>query len=383
MDEIYLDNAATTKPWPEVVEAMTRVLGEDFGNASSLHKRGLKAASQVLNAQKIIEEVVGGGPWKVVFTSGGSEADTMAVLGSAPRGKRTRVVTSSLEHAAVQESCNRLQGQGCPISVVGGGKRGVVDAEEMAACVDGRTALVSLCHVASEIGTVQNVADVARRVKGKAKQSRMHVDGVQALAQLPSLDYPPEVDMVSISAHKIHGPQGVGALLLRPHVTPRPLIAGGDQQDGLRPGTLNLPGIVGMGVAMGMLEQQRDSGFASMASLTDRLIDRLQSEVSGVKLLGDSSCRAPGMAVFGVDGVRSEVLLHALEMRGVIASSSSACHARRTTPPESLRHAGLKPNQGAVRFSLTTNTSLREIESAIEAFIDAVLAIRAGRVGEL
>ncbi|MCP4198286.1 MAG: cysteine desulfurase [Proteobacteria bacterium] len=383
MKEIYLDNAATTRPWPEVIEAMTAVMGDAFGNASSLHRRGLNASRLVIDAQNTVAEVVGGGPWNVIFTSGGSESDTMALMGSVPRGKRNQVVTSTLEHAAVEESCRRLKEQGCAVVVIKAGSRGVVDAEEMAAAVDNRTALVSLIHVASEIGTVQHVADVASRVKAKSKRCKTHVDGVQALAQLPSLNYPPEVDMVSISAHKIHGPQGVGALLLRPDVKPRSLIAGGDQQGGLRPGTFNLPGIVGLGVAMRLLGERRKQAIAAVGKLTDHLVNRIESEVAGVKLLGDRSRRAPGMAVFGVDRVPSEVLLHALEIRGVLASSSSACHSRRKSPPKSLRQAGLKSDQGAVRFSLTIGTSLEEIEWAIEAFIDAVDAIREGRAGEL
>jgi cysteine desulfurase len=383
MKEIYLDNAATTRPWPEVIEAMTAAMGDAFGNASSLHKRGLNASRLVIEAKNTIAEVVGGGPWNVIFTSGGSESDTMAVMGSVPRGKRNLVVTSTLEHAAVEESCKRLKEQGCDIVVIKAGNRGVVDAGEMAAAVDNRTALVSLIHVASEIGMVQQVADVAGRVKAKSKRCKTHIDGVQALAQLPSINYPPEVDMVSISAHKIHGPQGIGALLLRPNVKPRSLISGGDQQGGLRPGTFNLPGIVGFGVAMRILGERRKQAVSTMGKLTDHMVNRIESEVAGVKLLGDRSCRAPGMAVFSVDRVPSEVLLHALEMRGVLASSSSACHSRRKSPPKSLRHAGLKSNQGAVRFSLTIGTSSEEIDHAIGAFIDAVGAIREGRAGEL
>ncbi len=362
---------------------MTDIMGDGFGNASSLHKRGLNAARLVTDAQNTISEVVGGGPWNVVFTSGGSESGTQAILGSVPRGKRDRVVTSTLEHAAVEESCKRLEKRGCSAVIIKAGERGVVDPEEMAAAVDSRVALVSLTHVAGEIGTVQNVGEVARRVKAKAKRCKMHVDGVQALAQLASLNYPPEVDMVSISAHKIHGPQGIGALLLRPNVKPAPLIAGGDQQGGLRPGTFNLPGIAGFGVATRILRKRRAQTIAAMGKLTDLLVNGIESNVAGVTLLGDRSCRAPGMAVFAVDRVPSEVLLHALEMRGVLASSSSACHSRRKSPPRSLRHAGLKANQGAVRFSLTTNTTSSEIEGAIKAFIEAVDTIRSGRAGKL
>ncbi|MCP4603086.1 MAG: cysteine desulfurase [Proteobacteria bacterium] len=383
MTEIYLDNAATTQPLPEVVEAINQAMGSDFGNASSLHRRGLAASHQITEAKKAIQDVVGSMPWEVVFTSSGTESDSMAVLGSVPRGKRNRVVTSTVEHAAVTEACKRATERGGCFLEIGAGLSGTVDPAAMAAAVDEKTALVSIIHVANEIGTIQPVADIARLVKARAPDCLVHVDAVQALAHLPGLDYPPEVDMVSISAHKIHGPQGIAALLLRPGVKPRPLICGGDQQEGLRPGTLNLPGIVGFGVAIRLLGIRRKEIVDRMGSLTDRLVEELTSRVQGVRPLGDPACRAPGIAVLAVDRVPSEVLLHALEMRGVLASSGSACHSTRSEPPRSLRDAGLRADQGAVRLSLSSETTRDEIERAIVAFIEAVEAVRSGRAGAL
>ncbi len=381
MTEIYLDNAATTKPWPEVIEAMREAMDSGFGNASSLHRRGLAAARIVKQAREDIEAVVGSGPWRTIFTSGGSEADTMAVLGSVPRGKRNHVVTTTVEHAAVTEPCKQAAASGAELTEIGAGETGVIDPERVAEAVTEKTALVTVIHVANEIGTQQPVAEVARLVKAKAPKCRLHVDAVQAVAQLSSLDCVPEVDMVSVSAHKIHGPQGVGALLTRPNVRPRPLIFGGDQQDGLRPGTLNLPGIAGFARAMRLLRERREEGVGQMRRLTDRLIGEVTGSMDGVRQLGDPSCRAPGMVVFAVDGVRSEVLLHALEARGVLASSGSACHSTRTKLPRSLRDAGLRTSEGAVRFSLTLDNSSREIEQAIDAIKEAINAVRGGRAG--
>ncbi|MCP4674655.1 MAG: cysteine desulfurase [Deltaproteobacteria bacterium] len=381
MDEVYLDNAATTRPWPEVIDAVSRAMGDGFGNASSLHSRGLAAARAVTGACDAIEEVVGSGPWRVVFTSGGTEADAMAVLGSAPRGKRDTVVTTTVEHAAVTEACRQVVDRGGRLVEVEAGLSGVIDPDAVGDAVDEKTALVSVVHVANEIGTVQPVADMARIVKAKAPGCRIHVDAVQALAQIDALDYPPEVDMVSISAHKIHGPQGIGALLLRKDVRPRPLVFGGDQQEGLRPGTFNLPGIAGFSTAIGMLDSHRKDGIARMNTLSERLIREIMSGMEGVRQLGDSACRAPGMVVLAIEGVTSEVLLHTLEARGVLAASGSACHSTRKQPPRCLRDAGLETNEGAVRLSLSSQTTSTEIDVAVDVIAEAIDAVRTGRMG--
>jgi cysteine desulfurase len=378
--EIYLDNASTTRPWPEVVEAVARAMGDGFGNASSLHRRGLAAARVIASAQEAVAALVGGGDWKVVFTSGGSEADALAVLGSAPRGKRDAVITSTVEHSAVEEAARRLASQGARHIAISAGRTGVVDPTALGEAVGERTALVSVTHVANEMGTAQPIAEIAARAKARAPKCRVHVDAVQAAAQLARLDYPLEVDMVSISAHKLHGPQGVGALLVRPAVSVRPLLTGGDQQDGVRPGTLNLPGIAGFGAAAALIAARRRDAVPRMAALASRLILGACG-VPGVRALGDEGARAPGIAVLAVDGVMPEVLLHALEMRGVLASSGAACHARRSEPPLCLRDAGLGRGEGAVRFSLSFDTAPDEIEGAVAAFADAVAAVRAGSAG--
>ena len=378
--EIYLDNAATTRPWPEAVAAVASAMGDRFGNASSLHRRGLAAARAIAEAQDAVAALVGGGRWKVIFTSGGSEADALAVLGAVPRGKRDALVTTTVEHSAVEEAGKRLAAQGARHVEIPAGARGVVDPAALEAAVDERTALVSVTHVANEMGTVQPVAEIAARAKARAPRCRVHVDAVQAAAQLARLDYPLEVDMVSISAHKLHGPQGVGALLVRPEVSLRPLLTGGDQQDGVRPGTLNLPGILGLGAAASLVTARRRDAVPRMAALAARLISGACA-VPGVRALGEPVARAPGIAVLAVEGVKAEVLLHALEMRGVLASSGAACHARRAEPPRCLRDAGLGRAEGAVRLSLSFDTTPDEIEFAVAAFAGAVDAVRAGSAG--
>jgi cysteine desulfurase len=371
-EEIYLDNAATARPWPEVVAAVRSAMGDDFGNASSLHRRGLAAARLVRRAADEVRAAVGGGDWNVVFTSGGSEADGFALRGSAPRGKRDTVVYGGVEHSAVEETAAFLGANGCRAVRVPAGSDGVVDPAALAAAADERTAVVALTHVANELGTVQPVAEAARRVAAAAPRALFHVDGVQALAQLERLDYPREVGSVALSAHKIHGPQGVGALLLRPAVRPRPLLLGGGQQDGLRSGTLNVPGIIGFGVAASLLVARRTEGVRRMRALADELAGLLVSATGGVRLLGDPGARAPGMVVVAVRGLRSEVLLHALEERGVLASAGAACHATRKDPPRAAVEAGLGRDEGMLRFSLSFDTTGDEIRRAAAAFAGAL-----------
>jgi cysteine desulfurase len=382
MREIYLDNAATTRPWPEVVEAVSEVMRDGFGNASSLHRRGLDAARRVADARRAVLDLVGSGDWRVVFTSGGSESDTTAVLGSAPRGKRDGIVTTTLAHAAVEDSCKRAVELGARVTDLPAGESGVVEPGAVAEAADERTALVALNHVASEMGTVQPVGESARQAKRAAPRSRVLVDAVQAAAQLPALDYPREVDMLALSAHKIHGPPGVGALLLRPDVMPRKLIRGGDQQDGLRAGSIDVPGVAGFGVAAALLIERRVAGAARMRELADRLIAGVCAGAEGVRTLGDPRRRAPGLVLLAIDGIKSEVLLHALEMRGVLAASSSACHSARKEPPRCLVDAGLRRDEGAVRLSLSFDTTRGEIDEAARAISEAVRALRSGRAAE-
>jgi cysteine desulfurase len=375
LSEIYLDNAATTRPYLEVVEAVVHAMTEGFGNASSLHSRGARAMRLIEEAREAVSSLVDGGGWKVVFTSGGSESDTLAVT-SAPRGRRTGVVLSVLEHAAVSESALAVQEKGAELRELPLPSRGVLDPQNASNFVDDTVALFCVAHVASELGTIQPVRALAKAVKAVSPKTRVHVDAVQAAAHLPRLDYPSEVDSVALSAHKFHGPQGVGALLVRPALSLRPLVRGGDQENGLRPGTYNLPGIAGFAVAARLWRERRAEASARMGRLSARLIDEAMTRLEGIRLLGDPEHRAPGMVVLAVSRVRSEVLLHHLEARGVLASSSSACHSRRKEIPASLRAAGLLSNEGAVRLSLSEHTTDGDIEQALVALEQAVVQSR-------
>lgn len=379
MSEIYLDNAATTRPYWEVVEAVVRAMTEGFGNASSLHSRGARAMRVIDEAREAVSSLVDGAGWKVVFTSGASESDTLAVI-SAPRGRRTGLVLSALEHAAVSEAARAVQEKEADLRELSLPPSGVLDPKDAIKLTDETVALFCVPHVAGELGTLQPVRALAKAIKAVSPKTRVHVDAVQAAAQLPRLDYPPEVDSVALSAHKLHGPQGVGALLVRPGLSLRPLVRGGDQEDGLRPGTYNLPGIAGFGVAARLWRERRAEASARMGRLSARLIEGATTRMEGIRLLGDPAHRSPGMVVLAVRGVRSEVLLHNLEARGVLASSSSACHSRRKEVPASLVAVGLLSKEGAVRLSLSEFTTDSDMEQALVALEQAVVQSRGSGV---
>ncbi|MBN2344504.1 MAG: cysteine desulfurase [Deltaproteobacteria bacterium] len=379
MTEIYLDNAATTKPYVEVRDVMLRVMTDDFGNASSLHRRGAQAERAVAIARQHIKTLVGTSDWDVLFTSGGTEANNLAVHTYCPKGKRNAVITSGMEHASVIDTARLLAGRGCTLHVIGGGATGAVSPKAFAEKAGKDTALVSVIHVANEMGTVQPVNEIARAVKRIAPRVKVHVDAVQAAVQLTRLDYCREVDSVTISGHKIHGPQGVGALLFRTGGAIKPLFCGGDQQKGMRPGTLNLPAIVGMGEAARITAEKRQAGVLAMHQRMTEFAARICGDE--VYPLGDAAHRAAGMLVVGVTNVKSEVLLHTLEKYNVLASAGSACHSTRTAPPRCLVEAGLKPEDGVVRFSIQYETSEEELSQAASIFQSALSEVRQGRAG--
>lgn len=379
MTEIYLDNAATTRPYDEVCHVMRNVLGDNYGNTASLHKRGVHAERRVGIAKQFIKQLVGTSDWDVLFTSGGTEANNLAIRTNCPKGKRNTVITTQVEHASVMDTATMLSQQGCMLQVVCAGKTGVVTPKEFVALAGKTTALVSVIHVANEMGTIQPVNAIAKAVKRIAPRAKVHVDAVQAAAQLERLDYCKEIDMVTLSGHKIHGPQGVGALLFRTGTAVKPLFCGGDQQRGMRPGTLNLPGIVGMGEAARITIKARQKGVPQMTTRMTQFKKQILGDA--VRQLGDDTQRAPGMLVVAVKNIKSEVLLHTLEKYHLLASAGSACHSTRTAPPKCLVDAGLSPTDGVVRFSLNYHTTEAELNSAAKIFKKSIAEVQQGKAG--
>jgi len=379
MKYIYLDNAATTPVDPVVRDYVLGFLSEEFGNPSSAHVLGQRTAAVIERARKSVAEAVGSGPWNVYFTSGGTEADNLALFGTVPRGKRKKVIISAIEHPAVGEACGHLESKGIEVVRIPA-PSGVLDTLALSSSVDDDTAAVALIHVQNEIGTVQPIACASRMVREKAPKAHFHVDAVQSMGQLEKLDIPYEVDSVAVSGHKIHGLKGTGALLVRPGAKVRPVLFGGEQQDGLRPGTENVPGIAGMGKACELLVEKRAAASALMSRLSRELKERIVDSIPDVMIPGDEDRMCPATFSVGVKDVMSEVLLRVLQTKGVIASAGSACHTGNSEPSAALVSAGLPGGWGAVRFSLSRNNTEDEIEQAARLLSESVQEIRKGSV---
>ncbi len=379
---IYLDNAATTRLDRRVGDAMAPFGADRFGNPSSLHALGAQAERALFDARDAIAGALTGDRRRVVFTSGGSEANALALLGLCPRGRRNHAVLSPIEHPSVYDQIEILRERGCEVTVVPMGPSGVVDAQDVQAALTERTALVAVMHASNEIGTVQPIAEIARRVHERDDRIVVHADAVQSAAY-EALDDLAAADSIAIAAHKLHGPKGAGALVLGSVVSPRPLWKGGDQEGGLRAGTQNVAGAVGLAAALSMARAEAAAVRARLGTLRDRLIAQASSGVSGVTLVGSASARLAGHVALAVEGAPSERLLHALEARGVVASAGSACHARRKGHARAFAAVGVPEHSGALRLTLSRETTEAEIEQAIGAFEEAVREVRgsAARTG--
>jgi len=378
---VYLDNAATTPVDPRVIEAMSTCLGVDgdFANPSATgHGPGRRARARVEQAREEVASLVGARPAQVVWTSGATEADNLALLGAARfyRSHGRHIVTARTEHPAVLDACRQLEREGFTVTYLAPGRDGIVEPAQVESALRPETILVSLMHVNNEIGVVQDVGAVGRLCRSRGVL--FHVDAAQSAGKLP-LDVERDcIDLLALTAHKLHGPKGVGALCVRPE--PRiglvPLLYGGGQERGLRSGTLPTHQIVGMGVAYRIAALEMAADSARIARLRERLWQGV-AELPGVELNGHAERRAPGILSITIDGVEGESLL--FELPGLAVASGSACATASAEPSYVLRALGRSDRlaQSSLRLSLGRYTTSEEIELAIEAIQRAVRRLRA------
>jgi cysteine desulfurase len=369
MREAYLDHAASTPVDPRVVAAMLPYFHEHYGNPSSSHRMGIAADRGVRRAREQIAAATGVDPAHVIFTSGGTEANALAILGAAARG--TTAVTSLLEHPSVAGSIRQRAGE--RVHVVAVGQDGTVDAAAFAeACLAGEVAVAACMLVSNELGTVQPVREIGERLRAGGFRGHFHVDAVQAFGKVPVTFAELNADSLAVSAHKLHGPKGVGALLVRVRELVRPLWGGGKHEGGARPGTENAPGIVGFGCAAELAA----GGLAGVSALRDRLVAGVLAAVPGARVACEGGPRAPHIAALVFPDVRPEVLVHALEAEGVFASAGAACAARDKSRSPVARALGIAERDGLVRFSLARVTTPEEIDQAVRAVPVAMKAAR-------
>ena len=364
---VYLDNAATTRVDDQVAEAMLRVLTVDYGNPSSAHRMGGRAAALLEEARARVGAAINAEPRDVYFTSGGTEANAIGVLGVAATARGRHVVLSTLEHPSVLEAARRLVAAGFEVTEVAPGPGGVVAVEALAAAVREDTALVTLMLVNNELGTVQPSLAAARAVKARAPRAHFHVDAVQALGKVAIDVTAGPIDSLAMSAHKIHGPKGTGALWLRRGARVVSVTVGGGQERGVRPGTENVAGAVGLGLAAELAERARPEAVTRWRELGRRLVDGARAAFPAVRLLGDPAHLAPHIVALGFAGIKAEPLLHALEAHGAYASAGSACHSKDKKPSAILRAIGLPDDTGMLRISLGRHTTEAEIDRAVRA----------------
>ena len=378
---VYLDNAATTPVDPRVIDAMATCLGVDgdFANPSAIgHAPGRRARARVEQAREEVASLVGARPAQLIWTSGATEADNLALLGAARfyRSRGRHVVTARTEHPAVLDACRQLEREGFAVTYLVPGSDGIVVPAQVESALRPETILVSLMHVNNEIGVVQDIGAVGRLCRDRGVL--FHVDAAQSVGKLP-LDVERDcIDLLALTAHKVHGPKGVGALCVRlePRIGLVPLLHGGGQERGLRSGTLPTHQIVGMGVAYRIAAREMAEDSARMARLRERLWQGL-AELPGVELNGHAVQRAPGILNVTIDGVEGESLL--FELPGLAVASGSACATTSAEPSYVLRALGRSDRlaQSSLRLSLGRYTTAAEIELAIAAIQGAVRRLRA------
>lgn len=378
---VYLDHAATTPLDPGVRAAMLPWLGERFGNPSSVHERGRRARAAVDEARDRVAASVRCAAREVVFTAGGTEADNLAVRGiverwGAERGRH--LVVSAIEHEAVLATAEALGAAGrAEVTVVGCDGLGRIDPDEVAAAVRSDTLLVSVMLANNEVGTIQDLGAIVAAARARNPHLLVHSDAVQALGKL-RLDLPGlGVDLLSLSAHKAYGPQGVGALIARHGTFPSPQLTGGGQERGRRSGTENVAGLVGFGAAAELASARQEEDSAHLGQLAVRLTNLLLGENPEAELTGDPERRLPGLCSFAIPGVRSDLLLAVLDELGVAASAGSACSSGAPTPSHVLAAMGYGDRAGsALRLSLGRGSTEHDVERAVETLGRALARLR-------
>lgn len=381
---IYMDHAATTPVRPEVLEAMLPYFSERFGNPSSLYALAGESRNAMDEAREKVARVLSCRTREVVFTSGGTESDNAAIKGGAGalRASGNHIVTTAIEHHAVIHSCEQLAQQGCRVTYVPVDERGLVDPDAVEAAITEDTILVSVMYANNEIGAIQDIAGIGRRVHAKAEELQrtiiFHTDAVQA-AGWESLDVKAlEVDMMSLSGHKIYGPKGVGVLYIKRGTPFDPLQSGGGQERQRRSGTENVPGIVGFGTALELAEAERPASVERCLALRDRLIDGILESVPGSRLNGDRERRLPNNVNISISGVEGEPLLLGLDFAGVCASSGSACSSASLEPSHVLIAIGLTAEtaMGSLRLTLGRETTHEDVSHVLEALSRVVKELR-------
>ena len=375
--EVYSDNSATTRCFPEAAELMKQIMCEDYGNPSSLHRKGVQAENHLRTAKETIAKILKVNEKELLFTSGGTESDNLALIGAAHancrRGKH--LITTSIEHPAILQTMKYLEEEGYRVTYLPVDEKGCIRLEDLQRAITGETILVSIMYTNNEVGSQQPIAQAGALIKKMNPQILFHVDAVQGFGKARIYPKKMNIDMLSVSGHKIHGPKGVGFLYVDSHVKLKPIIFGGGQQGGMRSGTENVPGIAGIAKAAQIMYDNYDQDI-------EKLYDLKKCFIEGVKkidrVIVNCMDGAPHIVSVSFSGVRSEVLLHSLEDKGIYVSAGSACSAHKPQPSATLMAMGVPKDllSSTIRFSFSVFTTMEEINYTLETLYDIIPMLR-------
>ena len=380
---IYFDNSATTKPYKEVVELVSRLMFEEFGNSSSLHTLGIRAERILENTRKTLAETIKAQPDEIVFTSGGTEAINMAIKGAAEALKRSgkHILTSPVEHDAALESLKVLGGMGFEVEYLRVDEVGQILLDDLREKIRKDTILVNIMAVNNELGTIEPIEKAAQIVKTSNNLTLFHVDAVQAYGKIPISVRSLKADLMSFSAHKVHGPKGVGMLYMRQGTRLHPLISGGGHERKLRSGTVNVPGIAGFGLAASTKVERMKQDQANCRRVRERLLAELDASLGLSMRINSPKDGADNILNISFEGIKSETLLHFLEVSEIYVSSGSACHSRKDATSHVLKAVGIPPiwADGAVRFSFCGDNTEEEAITCAQTIIEVMETLQKKR----
>ena len=378
--EVYLDNSATTRVFDSVRDVMVQAMMADYGNTSSRHMKGVEAENYIKSAREEIAKSLKVKDKEIIFTSGGTESNNMALIGVAMANKRAgnHLITTGIEHASIYNTMIFLEEQGFRVTYLQTDENGHVSLDALREAICDETILISVMYVNNEMGAVEPIEEIAKIIKEKKSKAYFHVDAIQAYGKYVIRPKKMGIDLMSVSAHKIHGPKGVGFLYVDEKVKIKPIIFGGGQQKNMRSGTENVPGCAGMGMAVKEMYTNHEAKVEQIYALKDRMVKGLQ-EIEGVTVHGlTGRDSAPQIVSAGFEGVRAEVLLHALEDRGVYVSSGSACSSNHPGISGTLKGIGVKDSllDSTLRFSFGLFNTEDDVDYCLEQLRELLPMLR-------
>lgn len=378
--EVYLDNSATTRCFDEVADLMAGIMCKDYGNPSSLHRKGVQAEQYVRYAKETIAKNLKVNEKEIFFTSGGTESDNLALMGCAYANCRMgrHLITTQIEHPAVLQTMRQLEGDGFRVTYLSVDKKGCIRPEDLQRAITGETILVSIMHTNNEVGSLQPVEEAGAMIKGMNPRILFHVDAVQGYGKFRILPKKMHIDLLSVSGHKIHGPKGIGFLYVDEKVKIRPILFGGGQQSGLRSGTENVPAIAGLAKSVELVYRDLDGEVSKLYQLKEAFVEGVRKIPDIVVNGHPGRDGAPHVVSVSFKGVRSEVLLHALEDKGIYVSAGSACSAHKPQPSATLQAMGIDKELlgSTIRFSFSVFTTMEEINYTLQTLYDIIPVLR-------